>query len=362
MSEHIPVVGISCGDLNGIGIEVIIKTLSDKRLLQFCTPVIFASNKTINFYRKTVGDAGFQFQPIREFGRLNPNTVYIYNCWDEEVNITPGILNEIGGDYAKKSLIAATEALQQGHIEALITAPIHKSNVHAADFPFSGHTPFLRSSFEAEDVLMFMVSPNMRVGLVTEHVPVGEVPKHLSKDSILSKLRIMAGSLRRDFGVDKPKIAVLGLNPHSGDDGLIGSEEKEIIKPAIQDAKQNGMLVFGPYAADAFFARHQYQHFDGVLAMYHDQGLIPFKSLSIGEGVNFTAGLKIVRTSPDHGTAFDIAGKNEADHSSFMASLFEAVDIIHQRKAYDENHANPIRKMSEAILRKGEDLPIDEDS
>jgi len=361
MSEHIPVVGISVGDINGIGVEVVIKALSDKRIMQFCRPVIFASNKTINFYRKSIADSSFQFQPIREIAKLSESTVYIYNCWEEEVNITPGQLNELGGIYAKKSLLAATEALKQGQIDALITAPLHKSNVYADDFPFSGHTPFLRSSFDAADVVMLMVSPNMRVGLVTEHVPLQEVSGHLSVDAIISKLRIIDQSLRRDFGVDKPKIAVLGLNPHAGDEGLIGKEEIEIIQPAIQQAKQKGLLAFGPYPADAFFARHQYQHFDAVLAMYHDQGLIPFKSLSIGEGVNYTAGLPVVRTSPDHGTAFDIAGRNLADASSFLAALFGALDIVNQRMVFDNNHANPIRKMSEAILRKGEDLPVEDE-
>ncbi len=305
-----PVIGISIGDLNGIGTELAIKTFSDNRLLEICTPILFASNKLINFYRKSIPDSTFNYQHIKDLSRPFHKQVNLYNCWEEEVAINPGQLTDTGGAYAVKSLIAAAEALKDKKIDGLVTAPIHKKNIQSAGFSFTGHTPYLRQAFGVKDVLMLMSSENFRVGLVTEHVPVSEIAKNITREAILSKLNILKDSLIRDFGIDKPRIAVLGLNPHAGDEGLIGREEEDIIKPAIKDAKHN-MLVYGPYSADAFFARNQQQKFDAVLAMYHDQGLIPFKSLAFGEGINYTAGLPVIRTSPDHGTAFDIAGKEQ---------------------------------------------------
>ena len=355
-----PVIGISCGDLNGIGTELIIKTFSDHRVLEFCTPVIFASNKLINFYRKSIPDINFNYQSIRELNRVNHKQINIFSCWEEEVNITPGQLNEQGGKYAIKSLLAATEALQHGLVEGLVTAPIHKHNVQSAEFNFTGHTPFLKYAFNAQDVAMMLCSEDFRVALLTEHIPISEVASHVTRDGIASKLYVMNQSLIKDFGIDKPRIAVLALNPHAGDEGLIGKEEETIIRPAIKDAKQNNVLALGPYSADAFFARNQQRKFDAVLAMYHDQGLIPFKSLAMGEGVNFTAGLPVVRTSPDHGVAFDIAGKNIADPTSFMAAIFECVDIINRRKGFAENHRNPIRKRTAEILANVEDEKIEE--
>lgn len=354
-----PIIGFSCGDLNGIGLELILKTLGDHRLLDICTPVVFASNKSINFYRKSLPDINFNYASGRDFSRLNPKQVNIYNCWEEEVAITPGQLNETGGKYALLSLKEAAQALKDGHIHGLVTAPIHKKNIQTPEFNYTGHTPYLKDLFGVNDVLMFMVAENMRIGLVTEHVTVSDVAKHITREGILSKLKIMHNSLQKDFGVDKPKIAVLGLNPHAGDEGLIGAEEENIIKPAIKEAKHN-MLVFGPYSADAFFARGQHEKFDGVLAMYHDQGLIPFKSLALGEGVNYTAGLNAVRTSPDHGTAFDIAGKGKADHSSFLAATFEAIEIIRMRLGYAEMRQNPLRKMSARMIANAVDERIEE--
>lgn len=354
-----PIIGFSCGDLNGIGLELILKTLGDHRLLDICTPVVFASNKSINFYRKSLPDINFNYASGRDFSRLNPKQVNIYNCWEEEVAITPGQLNETGGKYALLSLKEAAQALKDGHIHGLVTAPIHKKNIQTPEFNYTGHTPYLKDLFGVNDVLMFMVAENMRIGLVTEHVTVSDVAKHITREGILSKLKIMHNSLQKDFGVDKPKIAVLGLNPHAGDEGLIGAEEESIIKPAIKEAKHN-MLVFGPYSADAFFARGQHEKFDGVLAMYHDQGLIPFKSLALGEGVNYTAGLNAVRTSPDHGTAFDIAGKGKADHSSFLAATFEAIEIIRMRLGYAEMRQNPLRKMSARMIANAVDERIEE--
>ena len=357
--ETKPTIGISCGDLNGIGIELIIKTFSDLRLLEQCTPVIFASNKVINFYRKSVPEINFNYQSAKELSRLNNKQVNVFNCWEEEVTITPGQLNETGGAYAVKSLRAAIEALKQDHIQGLVTAPVHKKNIQSADFNFTGHTPFLKKVFNANDVVMLMCAENFRVALVTEHVPVREIAECITRETILSKLNILTHSLTRDFGIEKPKIAVLGLNPHAGDEGLIGKEEEQHIRPAIKDAKQS-IIVTGPYSADAFFARRHFERFDAVLAMYHDQGLIPFKSLAPAEGVNYTAGLPIVRTSPDHGTAFDIAGKNKADASSFLAAVFECIDIINRRSAFDEARKNPLRKMTSEVLANAEDEKIEE--
>lgn len=343
-SKPKPLIGITTGDINGIGIELILKTFTDSRMLDLCTPVVFASNKTINFYRKLIGDTNFSYQSIRDFHKLNTKQVNVFNCWDEEVAITPGVINEIGGKYAARSLAVAVRCLKDKQIEGLVTAPIHKKNIQSNDFNYTGHTPFLRDAFGAKEVVMLMTSENMRVAVVTEHLPLKDVAQQITCDAIMNKLQILKESLIKDFGAENPKIAVLGLNPHAGDDGLIGKEEKLMIVPAIQQAKQNGILCFGPYSADAFFARHLYVHFDAVLAMYHDQGLIPFKSLALGEGVNYTAGLPIVRTSPAHGTAFDIAGKNQADESSFRQAVFTCIDIINQRKTYEENTRNPLKK------------------
>lgn len=354
-----PVIGISIGDLNGIGTELIIKTFSDHRLLEICTPIIFASNKVINFYRKSIPDLNFNYQNIKDFTRINHKQINIFNCWDEELNITPGQLTELGGKYAIKSLATAVQALKENKIQGLVTAPIHKKNIQSADFNFTGHTPYLRQFFGVQDVVMLMVAGNFRVALLSEHVPLAEAAKFVTRENIISKLNILHTSLIRDFGIDKPKIAVLGLNPHAGDEGLIGKEEEEIIKPAVKEAKKT-MLVVGPYSADAFFARRHFEKFDAVLAMYHDQGLIPFKSLAMGEGVNYTAGLPVVRTSPDHGTAFDIAGKNRADHGSFLTAIYECIDIINQRQGYVEYRRNPLKKMTNVILANAVDENIEE--
>lgn len=355
-----PLIGITCGDLNGIGIEILTKSLADHRILEQCTPVIFASSKVINFYRKAFPDINFNYQNIREISRANPRQINIFNCWDDEVNITPGILNDTGGKYAVKSLTIAADLLKQKQIDGLVTAPIHKKNIQSAAFSYTGHTPFLKNLFNVPDVVMLMCAGNFRVGLVTEHIPVTELVHFITKESILSKLFILHQSLQKDFGIDKPRIAVLGLNPHAGDDGLIGQEEETIIKPAIREAKNNNILAVGPYSADAFFARRQFEKFDAVLAMYHDQGLIPFKSLAVGEGFQYTAGLPAVRTSPDHGVAFDIAGKNKADASSFQAALFACIDIITRRQQYEEYRKNPLKKVSPAILANAEDEKLDE--
>ena len=360
MSGTKPVIGISCGDLNGIGIELIIKTFSDNRILEQCTPVVFASNKAINFYRKSMPEINFNYQSIKDFTRISVKQVNLFHCWEEEVVINPGQLNDAAGKYAILSLQTAVAALKQNHIDGLVTAPIHKKNIQSPEFGFTGHTPYLKNIFGVNDVAMMLCAGNFRVALVTEHVPVAEITKHITKDIIGSKLNIVYKSLQKDFGIDKPRIAVLGLNPHAGDEGLIGNEEETIIKPAVKEAKNNNMMVSGPYSADAFFARRSFDRFDAVLAMYHDQGLIPFKALAVGEGINFTAGLPAVRTSPDHGVAFDIAGKDKADASSFVTAVFECIDIINRRYEYEENRKNPLRKMTPAVLANAEDEKIDE--
>lgn len=355
-----PIIGITCGDLNGIGTELIIKTFADNRILEHCTPVIFSSNKVINFYRKSMPEINFSFQTIKEYNRVNHKQVNLFNCWEEEVNINPGQLTLEGGKYAAISLQTAVAALKQNQIDGLVTAPIHKKNIQSADFSFTGHTPYLKNIFGAGDVAMMLCADNFRVALVTEHVPVSAITQNISKEKILSKLQIINKSLQKDFGINKPKIAVLGLNPHAGDEGLIGNEEETIIKPAIKEAKNNNMLVIGPYSADAFFARRSYTRFDAVLAMYHDQGLIPFKTLATGEGVNFTAGISGVRTSPDHGVAFDIAGKNIADNSSFLLAIYECIDIINRRNEYADNRSNPLRKMTATVMGNAKDEAIEE--
>ena len=354
-----PVIGFTCGDLNGIGLELIIKSLSDSRMLDFIIPVVFANNKSINFYRKGLPEFNLNFAVLNDLSKINPKQVNVLNCWEEEVEITPGELTATGGKYALISLEKAVEALKQKTIDGIVTAPIHKKNIQSDAFNFSGHTPYLQHAFGNTENLMLLVADNIRMALVTEHVTIGDIAKHITKDKIKQKLAILHSSLQKDFGVDKPRIAVLALNPHAGDEGLIGKEEIEIIKPAIKESKQN-ILVFGPYSADAFFARGAHEKFDGVLAMYHDQGLIPFKSLAFGEGVNFTAGLPIVRTSPDHGTAFDIAGKNKADASSFTASIFECVRIIHARQGYHDMRLNPLKKMSARMFAGAVDERLDE--
>ncbi|MFZ4058724.1 MAG: 4-hydroxythreonine-4-phosphate dehydrogenase PdxA [Ferruginibacter sp.] len=358
--ENKPVIGLTCGDINGIGLELIIKTMSDARLLEICTPVIFSNNKVLNFYHKGLQDYNFNFSTTKEANKINHKQVNMFNCWEEEVAVTPGVLNETGGKYAVISLTTAAQALKENKIDGLVTAPIHKKNTQSDSFNFTGHTPYLKQLFGANDVVMFMVGDNMRVALVTEHISVAEVGKHITKEKILSKLNIINQSLKKDFNINKPRIAVLGLNPHAGDEGLIGSEEDTIIKPAIKDAKQKDIFCFGPYSSDAFFARGYHEKFDAVLAMYHDQGLIPFKSLCIGEGVNYTAGISGIRTSPDHGVAFDIAGKGIADESSFRAAIFKCVDLINGRREYEMQRNNPLKKISAAVVANAVDEKITE--
>ncbi len=342
MIDNKVIVGISQGDINGVGLEVVLKTLMEPGIADICTPVLFSSQKTVSYYRKVLGLEEFSFNPMREFSQLNSKKVNVFVCYEEEVNIEMGKATDVGGKYALISLEKAAQALVDKSIDALVTAPINKSNIQSDNFKFVGHTEYLGSKLGG-DPLMFMCSDNgLRIAVVTGHVPLKEVASKLTVDGISNKIVQLHESLVKDFAIRKPKIAVLGLNPHAGDNGAIGNEDKEIIIPAIEKTKLNG-LIYGPYSADGFFGNGTYKQFDAVLAMYHDQGLIPFKTIAFNEGVNFTAGLNAVRTSPDHGTGYDIAGKNKANEQSFKKALYAAIDIFKNRKLYAEITENPLQ-------------------
>ncbi|MFC6097702.1 4-hydroxythreonine-4-phosphate dehydrogenase PdxA [Flavobacterium qiangtangense] len=335
------IVGISIGDLNGIGSEVVLKTFEDSRMLELCTPVIFANVKILSFAKKSL-DAGMQLHGIDSLDQIITGKINVLNVWKESVNIEYGVNDENVGKYAIKSFVAATKALKEGLVDVLVTAPINKYNIQAEDFKFPGHTDYLDQELEG-DALMFMVQDNLRVGLITDHIPVNEVSAHLTEALIKKKIETIKKSLIQDFSINKPRIAVLGLNPHAGDGGVIGKEDLEIIQPVIKKMFESGTLVFGPYPADGFFGSNQYEKYDAVIATYHDQGLIPFKTLSFGNGVNYTAGLNKIRTSPDHGTAYDIAGKGLADHNSFKEAVYLAIDIYHSRNEYQIISQNPLK-------------------
>lgn len=324
--------GISIGDTNGIGPEVIIKTLSDQRILNFCTPVIYGSADVLNKVKKALNAEHFHFQQVQSASNLVQRKINLIECFENPVEVTPGQPNPASGKASLDSLMAASRDLKEGLLDGLVTAPIDKDNIQNETFKFPGHTEFLTSYFNATDSLMLLVSGDLRVATVTGHIPLKDVANRLSFDLIIQKITILQESLTRDFGIIKPRIAVLGLNPHAGEKGLLGNEEKEIIRPAVMHMKDRGHLVFGPYPADGFFGMRQYKQVDAVLSMYHDQGLIPFKTLAFENGVNYTAGLPVVRTSPDHGTAYDIALKYIADETSFREALFLACDIIKKRK------------------------------
>lgn len=343
MSDEKIIVGISQGDINGIGLEVIIKTFLDPQIFDICTPVVFGSAKTASFHRKALNIEDFSFNQIKDISEINHKRANIINVYEEDVNVELGKQTADGGKYAFLSLEAAAYALAQKKIDVLVTAPINKENIQSADFKFPGHTEYLEDRFGDGNSLMFLVSDDLRVAVATGHIPVTKVAQELSPEKILKKIHALNKSLIEDFQVRKPKIAVLGLNPHAGDNGVIGDEEKNVIMPAINKAKDEGMLVYGPYPADGFFGNGTYKQFDAVLAMYHDQGLIPFKTIAFNNGVNFTAGLPVIRTSPDHGTAYDIAGKNIASEESFRKAIYMAIDIYKVRKLYGLISANPLK-------------------
>ncbi len=340
-------VGISIGDLNGIGAEIILKTFEDSRMLEFCTPIIFASIKTMSFFKKHF-DSGINFHGINDLSQVIEAKVNVLNVWKETIEIAFGEEDLKAGEYAFKSLEKATEALKNDDIDVLVTAPINKLTIQSENFNFPGHTDYLAKELGGNS-LMFMVTDKLKVGLLTDHVPVKDVPEHITAKLIEEKVQTIYESLVKDFRVNRPKIAVLGINPHAGDNGVIGKEDEEILKPTLLKIREKGKLVYGPYSADSFFGSKNYLNFDAIIASYHDQGLIPFKTITFGEGVNYTAGLTKIRTSPDHGTAFEIAGKGTADESSFKAAVFTAIQIYKNRKEYKKLTKNPLKKATKKM-------------
>ena len=335
------VVGISLGDINGIGIEVVLKTFEDERMLEFCTPVLFGSSKIISIHKKIL-NIETNVHEINSIQQIKDGQINLLKIWEEDVKLEIGNATKDGGKYAFKSLNDATKSLKDAGVDILVTAPINKETIQSDEFNFSGHTEFLESNLDGES-LMILMNDFLKIGLITGHIPISKIAETITPELIERKVSILNQSLKQDFNINKPKIAILGLNPHSGDNGVIGQEENQLIKPTISSINESGILVYGPYAADGFFGSKAYKQFDGVLAMYHDQGLTGFKSISFDEGVNFTAGLPIVRTSPDHGTAYDIVGKNIASERSFRNAYYLACDIFKMRKMHKEINENPLK-------------------
>ena len=335
------IIGISIGDLNGIGSEVVLKTFEDTRMLELCTPVIFANVKILSFIKRNL-ELTVALHGIDKLDQVVPGKLNVLNVWKEGVDLNLGVNDDKVGEYAIKSFVAATKALKEDLVDVLVTAPINKYNIQSEDFKFPGHTDYLDKELEG-DALMFMVQDNLRVGLLTDHVPINEVASRLTEDLIVKKINTVKQSLIKDFSINNPKIAVLGLNPHCGDGGVIGKEDEELIRPVLKKMFDQGTMVFGPFAADGFFGSSHYEKFDAIIATYHDQGLVPFKTLSFGKGVNFTAGLSKVRTSPDHGTAYDIAGKGIADFNSFKEAVYLAIDVYRSRIQHEEMVKNPLK-------------------
>ncbi|WP_124979283.1 4-hydroxythreonine-4-phosphate dehydrogenase PdxA [Nonlabens xiamenensis] len=337
-------VGISIGDPNGIGGELILKAFEDTRMLETITPVIFAGTKLLSYYVKTFG-LNTKIHGINSLDDVVPGKFNVLRLLKEPFDVEWGKVDPQAGAIAVQSLKAAVNALKENQIDVLVTAPIHKESIQSNDFKFPGHTDYLNQELEGES-LMFMVGDDLKVGLLTDHVPIKDVPEQISAKLIKTKIGTIKESLKRDFGITKPKIAVLGINPHVGDNGVIGDDDQQKLIPALEDLRQDGNIIFGPYAADSFFGNKKYKEFDAILASYHDQGLVPFKTLTFGRGVNYTAGLSHVRTSPDHGTGFDIAGKGDADPSSLIAAIHQAVDIFYKRQEYEKLNKNPLKKVS----------------
>lgn len=344
MSSEKIKVGITQGDINGIGYEVIFKALADPRMLEMCTPVIYGSSKVAAYHRKALNLPSISLNNVRSADEAHGKRINIVNCLDDNVRVELGKPTETSGEAAYLALEKAVEDLKKGAVDVLVTAPINKKAIQSNSFDFPGHTEYLASHFDGKP-LMLMVSNKLRVGVVTGHIPLKEVSGAISREKILEKLRILDRTLKVDFIIRKPRIAVLGLNPHAGDNGLLGKEEIDVITPALEAARQEGIMAFGPYAADGLFGADQVATFDAVLAMYHDQGLTPFKALAFSTGVNFTAGLSIIRTSPDHGTAFEITGQNQADEQSFLSAIYLAIDVYNNRKLNKELTANPMKSV-----------------
>ena len=341
-----PTVGITCGDLNGIGMEIIIKALEDERVAELCTPVVFASSKLASYHRNAIDKRDFHFNVVHSIDQIKEGKNNLVSVWEDNVELELGVPTDVSGKYALKSIDAAIEAAKAGHIQAIVTSPINKHNISEQHEGFLGHTGYLAEAF-GNEVLMVLASDYVRVATVTGHVPIREVAESLTQEQIEKSIALLAQSLKRDFGKIKPAIAVLGLNPHAGEMGTIGSEEAEIIAPAIANSQKLGAIVKGPYPADGFFGQGYEERFDAVLGMYHDQVLIPFKSLAMGTGTNYTAGLSVVRTSPDHGTAMHIAGQGKADYASFQHAIFTAIETVQAQSQYDEMTANPLKKQKE---------------
>lgn len=344
MSEEIvkPIIGISIGDVNGIGMELIIKSFANPALLELITPVVFGSTKAASYHRNAIDMREFNFHIIKDLSQIHPDKANLVNVYEEEVKIEFGQISEEAGALALASLDAACSALEEGKVEALVTAPINKKSMQSDAFRFSGHTDYLEARFKSK-ALMMLVSDEMRMALTTVHIPLEKVASSIDQNLIFDRLQSLARSLKDDFHLPKGKIAVLALNPHAGDQGIIGKEDQEVVLPAIEKAQEAGIMAFGPFPADSFFGAQMHKKYDAILAMYHDQGLIPFKTLAFGEGVNYSAGLPIIRTSPDHGTAFDIAGQGIADESSFLQALYLASDLIKKRGISSEINSNPLK-------------------
>lgn len=340
--SKLPLIGITIGDINSISVEVIIKALHDNRILDYCTPVVYASPKIISYWRKILNLNDFQLNIIKSLDQVNPKKANLLACWEEELEIKPGEVSEVAGKYAFKSLEMTTKDAVSGKLQAIVTGPLNKHNVNTDTLPFNGHTEYLAQQANSEH-LMVLTADSLRVALVTGHLPLKDVSLKLSQSLIAEKIVLLNKSLIQDFGIIKPKIAVLGLNPHAGENGLLGSEEIRIIIPSVDKTRNDKQIsVYGPYPADGFFGSNQYKQFDGILAMYHDQGLIPFKFMAFKDGVNYTAGLPFVRTSPDHGTAYAIAGKNEADAQSMRNAIYTAIDIWARRNHFQTINENPL--------------------
>jgi len=350
-------VGITQGDINGIGYEVILKTFADVRMTEMCIPVLYGSAKVASFHRKAMDLQPVSFNQINNAKDAVVNKVNILNCINEDTKIELGQSTPIAGEAAYQSLERAVADLKEGLIDVLVTAPINKHNIQRDDFHFPGHTEYLEERFgkDGDKSLMILVKDSLRVALVTGHMPLVDVPKALTKEKIIDAALRFEASLKRDFRIGKPRIAVLSLNPHAGENGLLGTEENDIIIPALKELQDKKVLCIGPYPADGFFGSGDFSRFDGILAMYHDQGLTPFKTIAMEDGVNFTAGLSIVRTSPAHGTAYDIAGKGQASEESFRQAIYMALDTFENRREYDKAYANPLRKL---YVEKGNDNEV----
>jgi len=358
-------VGITHGDINGIGYEVIIKTLNEPHMLEVCTPVIYGSPKVAAYHRKALNIEGLSFNHIRNVGEAHSKRINIINCIDDNTRVELGKSTREAGESSYNALDAACIDLEKGLIDVLVTAPINKDNIQSDNFDFPGHTEFLAQRFKTNNYLMLMVSDTMKMGVVTTHMPLSEVSKHITKEAVLSKLRILARTMQQDFSIPRPRIAVFGLNPHAGDNGLLGKEEIDVILPAIVQAKKDGIIALGPFPADGFFGSEDYRKYDAILAMYHDQGMIPFKLTSFEHGVNYTAGMPVIRTSPAHGTAYSIAGEDKASPESFRQAMFLAIDVFKSRKLFQEISKNPLKsyhfnpnQVDESINIEEEDVQI----